>query len=139
MVNSGNQVKRLTVDDIEVPEGMLGAFAAEFGLSTIDDWERALASALLWLAEHPIVPSEGEAESMKASLLGRRTHLWEDFRDAPVEWQRRMFLRKPAALPEEVKKLLVDENLKSDPLRSTAEEVNRRIRKAYELGKAGAK
>lgn len=91
---------------IEIPEGMLDA-----ARNATKSWEyclEALDAALLWLAENPIVPTDGQMQRLYEDMSkindGRLTHR------AVVEWQRRMFLEPNPEVPEAIKDLLLDEN-----------------------------
>ena len=125
MNSSENQVKRLTVDNIEVPAGMLSAALNEYTQFT----EKRLAAALLWLAENPIVPSDEQIwEAAKSFGVSYKVN-YSVTRQFFSNWQQIMFLRKEDALPDEVKKLLYD----------IGDESNKRILAAYKLGKSEGK
>jgi len=97
-------VKKLTIDDIQVPEGMAEALENEgirigAHLSHRDDRrKRMLAAALLWLAENPIVPTFEQTTHLygfkgQYDKSGFEGHRDPDMASAMVEWQRRMFLK----------------------------------------------
>jgi hypothetical protein len=98
--------KKLTVDDIEVPEGLLSAYMGVAGITheheSRPSCRRRLAETLLWLAENPIVPSWNQLVDLKSIEGGWSS---KDREIGAVVWQRRMFLRKPDPVPAEVKEL----------------------------------
>lgn len=116
--------KKLTVDDIEVPEGMLDAYMLRRG------YTRELEVVLLWLAENPIVPSEEDCNSLEEAdnkMNGRSTMCMT------TEWQRRMFLKRAPEVPAEVSLMTKGwGNLGS----SAAAAIKEKILEAYEFGKA---
>lgn len=139
--------KKLTIDDIEVPEGMI-----ECAIGAVDylwikapsAWnpsqnkqsiaKAAVSAALLYLAEHPIVPSDSQRLLMAEDFNKSGVICAVDYYS--VEWQRRMFLKREPKIPEEVKELLVyGSDLQINQHSDNIREVNARITKAYELGK----
>lgn len=128
--------EKLTVDDIEVPEGMLSAYMGAAGFTHDHESRPAcrqrLAETLLWLAENPIVPPlEVENEVLYGNpannIEGMCARTW-----AAVEWQRRMFRKPGPELPAMVKNIIADAVSQGmEPALAT-----RCAMQAYELGKA---
>lgn len=90
-----------------VPEGMMsagmtsGAGCGDYSCNLI------LATALRWLSENPIVPTDAFLQEMLRKPFFRNGD-WTDpqvFRFCE-EWQRRMFLAPKPTVPEEIKDLL---------------------------------
>jgi hypothetical protein len=125
------------MSEIKVPEGMLKAALGSVNdrrtvhcpLCSLNELEGILKSAIQWLSENPIAPTNKQAESLHK--------FWREYDgntvasiDATVtEWQRRMFLEPEPEIPEAVRDLFVSE--KND----SARDFNRRITVAYKLGK----
>jgi hypothetical protein len=138
---------KLSIDDIEVPEGMLDAFVRKMiegrhAVNSIQNhkkvWRADLAAALLWLAENPIAPSEEDVREIWGEMsLRADTRSWEDVRDTATELHRRMFLRKTGALPDEVKDLLITDIPDFPSFSVSRELANYRITRAYQFGKEG--
>lgn len=109
---------------IKVPEGMLevavdrwiAQFFAEGRSYAETLMQMILEAALLWLTEHPIVPTEEQALSMadsKRSFYGHfKTHEW--VRWGASEWQRCMFDEPEPEVPEAVNDL-VQKHFGSNP------------------------
>jgi hypothetical protein len=130
--------KKLTVDDIEVPEGMLDAFLEKLLEGTGKDpakfrsWRSELAAALLWLAENPIVPNDEQANQLwhhPKTLDGD-----EHYSKAMArQWQQIMFLKPGPELPDELKALMFryagDQSQRTSP--------DERVLAAYKLGQTG--
>lgn len=103
------QDKKLTVEDIGIPDTVKSAID---GLYAAGSHNHAIATeavkvALLSLATNPVVPPEEVVDSLTPSDKGFvKRAIRNDVACACTEWQRRMFLRKPDPVPEEVKALL---------------------------------
>lgn len=133
--------KKLTIDDIEVSDGMYEAAmdaahpALENGLEATAIGN-AIAAALLYLAEHPIMPTDGFLIEMLRQERFSEGQNWNDHQVFLFckEWQSSMFLKSVPELPEELKELLCDESVcdTSTGRRST---YNKALIAAYELGK----
>lgn len=131
--------KKLTVDQIEVPEEMFQVIY-ETWLRDPAQWtgprlRHAVALGLLHLAENPIVPSSEDCQQLY-QLWCKVPGNGSDSLHAPVtEWQRRMFLREPDPVPAEVRALMLSEDA-PDASRPTRTFFNEEILKAYKLGLA---
>ena len=133
-MTSENQVKRLTVADIEVPEGMLEATTLAWFTYVAENREHrrlVLTSALLWLAENP--------PKMKPDPKRHGAHE-ELVNGYGSEYVARVFLKKQPALPDEVKKLLWEANGASAATVGggpyiNVQTSNERIIAAWKLGK----
>jgi len=131
-------MEKLRIEQIEVPEGMLKAFIlarygshASNGDSHIPGLHRMeIAAALLWLAENPIVPTDGQCEEMIQSYARQGD---KGSRNIAIEWQRHMFLKREPELPAEVKALLW--SARHFPDTGSQHRHDEAVRKAYELGK----
>ena len=126
--------EKLSVEQIEVPRGMLdaGVMAVIGTASHMPVYERAyliLAAALLWLAENPIVPSEDWARETFYSIESPRTgdlaRPW-----LCAEWQKRMFLRRVPELPMEVLTAIGE----CDASQPWTNELHKLAAKVYALG-----
>lgn len=129
---------KLTIDDIEVPEGMLKVAVAYVQDGGFDRYRKFLAVALLYLAEHPMVPTQ---EDTDASILKFDESMLEGSFAGwfAAEWQRRMFLKREPELPKELKEILCDESV-CDTYTGRRSTYNKALINAYELGKkAGTK
>lgn len=132
---------------IKVPEGMIEAAhkASEF-----TDYEREkrtlrfapgiintiLEAALLWLTEHPIVPTMAQIEAIRCT--GHPCIL--DGAWYAQEWQRRMFLEPEPEVPEEIKDMLLDAHAPdSEHCFFKPSVYNERITEAYRRGKESRK
>lgn len=135
-------MSKLTIDMIEVPEGMLHAgesAAISIGAKMSDTTFRYIAECILRaalhdLAENPIEPTDDVIHECARTIAGKSAKYRVDCtitRKFFSEWQRRMFLRKQDPLPDEVKELIAQPFDNS----SFSEMFAERIRKAYELGK----
>lgn len=95
--------EKLTVEDIEVPEGMLAAAMAAgdkngdcYTVSQV--YANVLAAALLWQSENPRVPSEEEVSAMyNVSGCGGT-------RECIAYWQRVMYRKPTPKVPDAVEK-----------------------------------
>lgn len=109
------QDKKLTVEDIEVPREMqIAATSAVEALwnKMPNAWNpsqskasiagAAVYAALLWITENPIVPIDADSSEMYQYATEHRAGSLLQHRYMLMEWQRRMFLRKPEPVPEEV-------------------------------------
>lgn len=98
---------------IRVPEEMLKAALIASGLDDYcsDDQaeiRKALEAALLWLSEHPQVPTDEQVEEC------RKLHRYEFdpmkplsvYKAVAVEWQRRCFVQEEPQIPAEIEDLL---------------------------------
>ncbi len=104
---------------VVVPEGMLEAVDRAIGemrtgqasrLASRDGelWPNdlkhvVLESALVWLAEHPIVPTDAQVADMRKTLVTVHPH-WANI---VAEWQRRMFVPAEPEVPESIKDLIM--------------------------------
>lgn len=133
-------MKKLTVEDIEVPDFMLRAASKNWLQSDHEQWhgprmKKALAAALYALAEEPIVPTDeqaGELWDRKGSWVISDTEHYA--KGIAREWQRRMFLKPQPELPEEVKLLMFDPKIVKCGVELAGRNWNESILKAYALG-----
>ena len=125
---------------IIVPEGMEHAVVREVfeQCGRVDYHPQirvGLEAALLWLSENPIAPTDEQVEELQEysfnNIHGSKMQLvWSLF-----EWQRRMFLAPEPEVPEEVKDLLLDENIPTaDYSRPTRDYYNTQILEAFRRG-----
>lgn len=95
--------KKLTVDQIQVPERMVTASATPLWKGNLvhrDDCRAILASALLWLAENPIVPSDEQADQLWHHP--KTLHGDEHYAKAMArQWQQIMFIRTDTRTDEQ--------------------------------------
>jgi hypothetical protein len=120
---------------IQVPEGMAKAASDATAAFSMCHVMKCLEAAMLWLAEHPIVPTEEQALNMwmKKKLPFEQ---WEWVRWGASEWQRRMFAAPEPEVPEAIKDLL------SEKVGGTLDGVpdaDERVMEAYRRGKESAK
>jgi hypothetical protein len=124
--------RTLTVEDIEVPEGMIEAVRRTWNGK---DWkhENILATALLWLAQNPIVPNYTDDIEIDRAWGASSANGVRPSKFGAIEWQRRMFLKREPQVPEAVKELLWDSN----PFPNTGSKYrhDEAVRRAYKIGK----
>jgi hypothetical protein len=124
-----------------VPEGGVEAFWAEFsgGLRGPESDRRTrdgLAAFARWLSENPIVPTHEQRIELTDKFYNLDVPATERFQALFAEWQRRMFLAPGPEVPEEIKDLLLQEDVKNAFFRPDI--VNERVLEAYRRGqKAG--
>lgn len=75
---------------IVVPKGMLKAFDDALNVGErVEDFQDAIEAALLWLSEHPIVPTEAQLFALDNSTT--QIDSYERWRELLVAFQRVMF------------------------------------------------
>lgn len=148
---------------IKVPEGMLEAAHKASEFTNYEREKRTLRfslgiintileASLLWLTEHPIVPTESQAEDMimESSQEWRvpfgssdpnakpspKFFLRQDAISVCTKWQRRMFDAPELEVPEEIRELL---NLAGENGGPTREEFHSCVLEAYRRGKRSQK
>lgn len=134
------QDKKLTVEDIAIPNTITQALHAWWnnGANDIargcgpfeqrkimDASTEAVKVALLSLATNPVVPSDADSSEMYQYATEHRAGSLLQHRYMLMEWQRRMFLRKPDPVPPGLQDLI-----DAAPLNANE------VRRAYALGKA---
>ena len=141
---------------IRVPEEMLKAACDAYRKMVVstpfpypqiqDKWGRSyeglfidvLEAALLWLSEHPQVPTDEQLQAMREHLLpdmpkGAEHFTSNDLFMGAVEWQRRCFVVEESEIPAEIKDLLWSGKV-IQPADETIEENDRRICEAFRRG-----
>lgn len=89
---------------IVVPEGMLkAAWDTEAPFLLKSGIKSALESALRWLSENPIVPTDEQVESFSTEPMS--VTAWA--KAWAAEWQRQMFVAPEPQIPEEIRDLLL--------------------------------
>lgn len=110
----------MTVEDIEVPDGMMDVLCLHLHGTTYKDsphrvQQTTLAAqkvALLWLTKNPIAPTRDEAEEI--GQVANQKHVYRDQHytvAACSEWISRVFRKKTEKLPEPVRNLISNYNL----------------------------
>ena len=92
---------------IKVPEGMLEAASRVFVSSNrpaVDNLQDQIEAALLWLTEHPIVPTDEQIADMMG--FDDESPFITTVRTGIRKWQRRMFDDPDPEVPEEIKDLM---------------------------------
>lgn len=128
---------KLTISDIVVPQFMQDAawscHCKEFGVDT--SINTIMRYALLALTENPLVPSDQESENMRI-YIQKNNPEYLPRKHYAVEWQRRMFLRKPDPVPAEVDALMWKTELGNTVIPQCRQTYNESILKAYNMGLA---
>lgn len=110
----------MTEKKIVVPEGMLkSAIEASLQRDPITGIPvlsrgfnatiiSAIEAALLWIAEHPIVPNHTQTIYLCKSYEGAGSDYCQSIRDVACSWQEIMFFAPEPEVPKEMKDLLVN-------------------------------
>lgn len=125
----------MTVEDIEVPEGMMDALCLHLHGATYQNSVHRVQQttmtaqkvALLWLTNNPVSPSRNEAEEI--GRVANQAHIYRDKHftvAACSEWMRRAFTKKSTPVPETVQNLISNYNLTGEAADC--------VRMAYEEG-----
>ena len=122
---------------IIVPEFVLKAASDAWNATKTGDrvTHNIAEAALCWLSENPIVPTQQQASEMWQVYVGLRGNAVDSIAGCMAEWQRRMFITPEPEVPEEVKDLLLDENIPTaDYSRPTRDYYNTQILEAFRRG-----
>ena len=119
---------------IIVPSGMFEAAKnSEYEPGSVEV-RSILEAALRWLSENPIVPTIEQTGSL-IDWYNHKKFGNGAVSDCAVEWQRRMFLAPEPEVPEELKDLLLDENIPTaDYSRPNRDYYNTQILEAFRRG-----